>query len=132
MLNQPSLAWCQRELRLGRLCARLVPARASARQARVTDRRGDEEAYARFIDVFHLLRHARRTAGQCPSGHESGSARRPAERWIEVAHLSRELLRTSLQPVDANHAAERQSAQSAMDVPDDAHSKFPDDTAVRR
>src|SRR5687767_6562040 len=55
--------------------------------------RGDEEAYASFIDDFRLLRHPRGTAAECTSGHESGSACRPSERWLEVAHLSRELLR---------------------------------------
>src|SRR5688572_17985397 len=98
----------------------------------LTPRRGDEEAYAGFIDGFHLLRHARGTAGGRTSGDESGSPCRPPERWLQVAHVSRGLLRASLQPADANHAAERQSAQSAMDVPDNPHSKFPDDSAVGR
>src|SRR5689334_22495744 len=93
---------------------------------------GNEEAYARFIDGRHLLRRAHGTAGECASGDDSGSPRRTPERWLQVAHVSRELLRASLQPADANHAAERQSAQSAMDVPDGPRSKFPDDSAVRR
>src|SRR5918996_3164437 len=100
--------------------------------AESTPCRGDEEAYAGFIDDFHLLRHARGTAGECTSGHESGSACRPSERWLEVAHLSRELLRASLQPADANYAAERQPAQGTVDVSDTYQSKFPVDADFRR
>src|SRR5687767_4652840 len=89
-------------------------------------------AYARCIDDFHLLRHARGTAGERTSGHESGSARRPYERWLEVAQLSRELLRASVQPVDANHAAKRQPAQGTVDVSDTHQSKFTVDADFRR
>ena len=79
-----------------------------------------------------MLRHARGTAAGCPCGDKPGPPGRSSGRRVEVAHVPRELLRASLQPADADHASERQPAEGAMDVSDDADAEFPDHAASGR